>query len=149
MSSQTAIRITLFVLAFLVCVDTHAECEGPQNLPSEQVHIAFDINGDKVSVAERARLGEWVSKTNANYAIQKWVTVIGSASESETNAHALAMKRAVTIAQDALADGLVGAPLQVKTQLYPVTNPNHVSAENREVTIEISPGCPDDCCESR
>lgn len=149
MASQTVIRFSLFLVALVVCVDTHAECNGPQNLPSEQVHIAFDVNGDKVSVAERTRLGEWVSRTNARYTIQKWVTVIGSASESEKNASALALKRAVAIAQDVLADGLVSAPLQVRTQIYPAASPHNPGTESREATVEISPGCPNNCCDGQ
>ncbi|WNC93392.1 hypothetical protein RI103_21540 [Paraburkholderia sp. FT54] len=149
MASQTAIRISLLITALVVCFDTHAECNGPQNQPSEQIHIAFGMNSHKVDVAERVRLGEWVSKANAKYAIQKWVTVVGSASQAERNTNALAMKRAVTVAQDALADGLVSAPLQVKTQIYPVANPGQAGAESREVTVEISPGCPNDCCDGQ
>lgn len=149
MALQTAIRLSLFLVALVVCVDIHAECNGPQNLPSEQVHITFEINGDKVSAAERARLGEWVSRTNAKYTIQKWVTVIGSASEAEGNASALALKRAVAIAQDVLADGLVSAPLQVRTQIYPVANSHNLGTESRETTVEISLGCPNDCCDGQ
>ncbi|CAE6855709.1 hypothetical protein R69927_07755 [Paraburkholderia domus] len=149
MNLKSMVLFSLFPIALAFSSNTYAECSGSQNQPSEQVNIAFDVNGYKVSLAERSRLGEWVSRMNAKYAIQEWVTIVGSASEKEANSNALAMKRAVAVTQDALADGLVNAPFQLKTQIYPVESTDIPSAESREVTVQISPGCPHNCCDGK
>lgn len=149
MSYQFNIRLALSFVVFAFVSNVYAECGGAQNLPSEQTHIAFNVNGEKISHSERKQLGDWVSEMNSKYAVQKWITVVGSASESEANSNALAMNRAVAVAREALEDGLVNAPLQIRTQVYPVRNSNNASAEAREVTVELSPGCPNNCCDGQ
>ncbi|CAM2186160.1 hypothetical protein PSAC2689_60286 [Paraburkholderia sacchari] len=116
-------------------------------MPSEQVHVAFEISSSQISASERTRLREWVDMVNSKYAIQNWITIVGSAAESEPTAKALAMRRAVIVAREALEDGLVNAPLQVKAQVYPVVKSGKTSSDSREVTVEISPGCPNNCCD--
>ncbi|WP_321962851.1 hypothetical protein [Paraburkholderia sp. J7] len=143
------IQYTALALACLYGANTNAACGGSENLPSEQVHIAFEVNGAKISPSERERLRVWVTQANSKYAIQNWITIIGSAAESEHAAKALAMSRAVLVAREALQDGLVNAPLQIKTEIYPVGKSEPASSDYREVTVQISPGCPNNCCDGQ
>ncbi len=59
------------------------------------------------------------------------------------------MRRAVAVATEALEDGLVNAPLQIKTQVYPTGSPGQVHSDSREVIVEVSPGCPNNCCDEQ
>jgi hypothetical protein len=138
----------LLVISFVSPENVKAECKGSQNLPSEQVHIAFNVSDAGIKISERERLKKWISEINSRYIIQHWVTIIGSASQGEKNANNLATSRAVAVAKDAIEDGLINAPLQIKTQIYPIGNPDGLSEETREVTIQVSPGCPNNCCDS-
>ncbi len=146
MIKPTTSTVAAFAMAISYCLNAHAQCNGPSNLPSEQLHVVFKVNEAKIAAGERRRLDQWISAMNSGYAIQQWVTVIGSAAQTEANPNALAMKRAVAVAADALAAGLTRAPMQVKAQVYPVENRGPTNAEFREVTLQVSPGCPDDCC---
>ncbi|NLP63364.1 OmpA family protein [Paraburkholderia sacchari] len=141
------LKYSILALAFLYGMGAKAECKGSQNMPSEQVHVAFEVSSSQISASERTRLREWVDMVNSKYAIQNWTTIVGSAAESEPTAKALAMRRAVIVAREALEDGLVNAPLQVKAQVYPVAKSGKTSSDSREVTVEISPGCPSNCCD--
>jgi ABC-type arginine transport system ATPase subunit len=147
MNNINNIQFLALIMATLYSAGAHAECKGPQNLPSEQIHVAFEENGSQISESEHTRLRDWVTIVNSKYAIQNWITIVGSASESEQRAQALAMNRAVAVARDTLADGLVNAPLQLKTQAYPIGKSGSQSSDSRNVTVEISPGCPNNCCD--
>ncbi|CAG9236376.1 conserved hypothetical protein [Paraburkholderia tropica] len=136
-------------MACLYAAHTQAECKGSQNLPSEQHQVAFKSNESDISQSERARLNDWITLVNSRYAIQNWITIIGSAADREQESKQLAMRRAVTVAQEALGDGLVNAPLQIKVQIYPVANTEPIDSESREVTVQLSPGCPDNCCDGQ
>ncbi|WP_321878837.1 hypothetical protein [Paraburkholderia bannensis] len=146
MKNLKIVQFSVLAMALSCSAVTHAECKGSQNLPSEQTHVVFAANSSQISASERSHLREWVYTINSKYAIQNWITIIGSASEGEHKPQPLAMNRAVAVARDALADGLVKAPLQLKTQTWPDGKSGSQSSDSREVTVQISPGCPDNCC---
>ncbi|NTX28446.1 hypothetical protein HT746_15115 [Burkholderia pyrrocinia] len=127
--------------------DAVAKCQGSQNRPSRQFFVAFDENSDRISVTEANRLRKWASDMNSEYPIQNWIDVIGGASENEKESDRLAMRRAVAVAKDAIGDGLVRAPLQMNTQISPAGSVVETSAETREVIVQISPGCANNCCD--
>ncbi|WP_157664240.1 OmpA family protein, partial [Burkholderia ubonensis] len=104
-------------------------------------------NGDQIVPSEEGRLRQWVSEINSRYPIQNWVFVIGSASKRETEPERLAMRRAVAVTKSIIDDGLVNAPFQMKIQVYPSEGAIESSSETREVTVQVSPGCPNNCCD--
>ncbi|WP_175732777.1 OmpA family protein [Burkholderia ambifaria] len=125
-----------------------AECQGSQNLPSQQLFVAFSPNSHEIAGSEQTRIGQWVSSINSRYPIQNWIYIIGSASKNETSPDKLATKRASMVAKAIIDDGLINAPLQIKTQIYPAGRTAESTPETREVTVQVSPGCPDNCCTS-
>ncbi|MEM5390138.1 hypothetical protein VSR68_42570 [Paraburkholderia phymatum] len=82
----------------------------------------------------------------AKYAIHEFVTFVGGASATEKTPKALATARAVTVAKNALDDGLIDAPMQIKAQVYPTDDTIGNSNDAREVTVQLNPGCPNHCC---
>ncbi|WP_431228120.1 hypothetical protein [Burkholderia contaminans] len=132
--------------SFFFPTNSAAECQGSQNLPSQQFFVAFSANSHEVSKSERIRIGRWVSEMNAKYPIQNWIDIIGSASKNEIDPDQLATKRASTTAKLIIDDGLINAPLQIKTQIYPANSTTESTPDAREVTVQVSPGCPDNCC---
>lgn len=123
-----------------------AECQGSQNLPSQQFFVAFPHNSHEISESEQIRIGRWVSAMNSDYPIQNWITIIGSASKIEADPERLATMRASATAKVVIDDGLINAPFQIKTQIYPANSAAGSTSETREVTIQVSPGCLDNCC---
>ncbi|WP_321857814.1 hypothetical protein [Burkholderia cenocepacia] len=132
--------------SLLFLTNAAAECQGSQNLPSQQFFVAFPHNSHEISESEKIRIGRWVSAMNSDYPIQNWITIIGSASKIEAAPERLATKRASATAKVVIDNGLINAPLQIKTQIYPTSSAAASTSETREVTIQVSPGCLDDCC---
>lgn len=142
------VSIASIVAAFLFAENVSAECQGSQNLPSHQFFVSFSDNSHEIHESERARIGRWISSMNSNYPIQNWIDIIGSASKTETSFDQLARKRASETAKVVIDNGLTNAPLQIKTQIYPANGTSEPSPDTREVIIQVSPGCPDNCCTS-
>ncbi|WP_071775220.1 OmpA family protein [Burkholderia ubonensis] len=142
-----AMLISTILVSFLLSKNAMAECKGSQNLPSQQLFVSFESNGDQIVPPEERRLRQWVSEINSRYPIQNWVFVIGGASKRETEPERLAMKRAVAVTKRIIDDGLVNAPFQMKIQVYPSESAIESSSETREVTVQVSPGCPNNCCD--
>ncbi|WP_420211248.1 hypothetical protein ACN8ZM_27040 [Burkholderia aenigmatica] len=132
--------------SFFFSTNAAAECQGSQNLPSQQFFVAFSPDSHEVSKSERMRIGRWVSAMNAKYPIQNWIDIIGSASRNETGPDQLATKRASATAKVVIDDGLINAPLLIKTQIYPANSTTESTSDTREVTVQVSPGCLDNCC---
>ncbi|WP_321929825.1 hypothetical protein [Burkholderia cenocepacia] len=138
--------IATIATPFLFQASSAAECQESKNLPSRQFFVAFPHNSHEVSESEQIRIGQWISAMNSDYPIQNWITIIGSASKIEANPVRLATKRASATAKVVIDDGLTNAPLQIKTQIYPASSTAGSTSETREVTIQVSPGCLDNCC---
>ncbi|MBN3814572.1 hypothetical protein [Paraburkholderia sp. Ac-20347] len=149
MNQIQSIRVAMFSMALLYATHSMADCKGSRNLPPEQHQVAFESDKADISQPEHTRLKSWIALVNSKYPIQNWTTIIGSAAESEREPKKLAMRRAVTVAREALEDGLVNAPLQIRVQIYPVAKPGPVDSESREVTVQLSPGCPNNCCDGQ
>jgi len=138
--------ITPIAASLLFPSNSAAECQGSQNLPSQQLFVSFSPNSHEVSESEKIRIGRWVSSINSNHPIQNWIDIIGSASKNETDPDRLATKRASATAKIVIDDGLINAPFQIKTQIYPANSTAESTSETREVTVQVSPGCPNNCC---
>ncbi|RQR42244.1 MULTISPECIES: OmpA family protein [unclassified Burkholderia] len=141
----TTLLATATVLLFFPTNAT-AECLGSQNLPSQQFFVSFSPNSHEIAASEKIRIGQWVSKINSKHPIQNWIDIIGSASKNETTPDQLATKRASAVAKVIIDDGLINAPFQIKTQIYPTNSATESTSETREVTVQVSPGCLNNCC---
>ncbi|MBN3749910.1 OmpA family protein [Burkholderia sp. Se-20373] len=135
--------------SFFFSTHAAAECQGSQNLPSQQFFVSFSPNSYEVSKSERMRIERWASTMNTKYPIQNWIDIIGSASGNEISPDQLATKRASATAKVVIDSGLTNAPLQIKTQIYPANSTTDSPSDTREVTVQVSPGCPDNCCTGR
>ncbi|WP_175775948.1 OmpA family protein [Burkholderia anthina] len=144
----------IFIAALLAAVtalsffstNAIAECQGSQNLPSQQFFVAFSPDSHEITKSEQIRIGQWVSEINSKHPIQNWIDIIGSASKNETAPDQLATKRASAVAKVIIDDGLINAPFQIKTQIYPTNSATDSTSETREVTVQVSPGCLNNCC---
>ncbi|WP_175869937.1 hypothetical protein [Burkholderia sp. BCC0397] len=132
--------------SLLFSTNTAAECQVSQNLPSQQFFVAFPRNSHEISESEQIRIGQWISTMNSKHPIQNWIDIIGSASKNEDEPERLATKRASVTAKVVIDDGLINAPLQIKTQIYPANRTTESTSETREVIVQVSPGCVDNCC---
>ncbi|WP_175000278.1 OmpA family protein [Burkholderia lata] len=146
MKILTAALPSIFAALSFLSADATAECQGPQNLPSRQFFVAFSTNSHELTKSEKIRIEQWVSETNSKHPIQNWIDIIGSASKNETTPDRLATKRASAVAKAVIDDGLINAPFQIKTQIYPADSTTKPTSETREVTVQVSPGCLSNCC---
>ncbi|WP_084636104.1 OmpA family protein [Burkholderia metallica] len=144
-----ALSLSIFSVLSFFTTDASAECQGPQNLPSQQFFVAFPPNSPDLTQSEKLRIEQWVSEVNTRHPRQNWVDIIGSASRNETTPDRLATKRAAAVAKAVIDDGLINAPFQIKTQIYPASSTTESTSETREVTVQVSPGCLNDCCTGR
>ncbi|NIF42268.1 OmpA family protein [Burkholderia sp. Tr-862] len=139
---------SLISTLFIFSTNATAECQGSQNLPSEQLFVAFSPKSHEITKSEQTRIEQWVSAINSKHPIQNWIYIIGSASKNETSPDKLATKRASMVTKAIIDDGLINAPFQIKTQIYPASGTAESTSETREVTVQVSPGCLDNCCTS-
>ncbi|VWB82373.1 hypothetical protein BLA6993_03911 [Burkholderia lata] len=149
MNILTMVLASIFSSLFFLSTGAIAECQGPQNLPSRQFFVTFSPNSHEITKSERIRIEQWVSETNSKHPIQNWIDIIGSASKNEAVPNQLATKRASVVAKVVIDDGLINAPLQIKTQIYPASSTTESASETREVTVQVSPGCLNNCCTGR
>ncbi|WP_175013384.1 hypothetical protein [Burkholderia lata] len=138
--------IASIATSFSFSTNAAAECQGSQNLPSQQLFVDFLPNSHEASESDKARIRRWVSATNSRYPIQNWIDIIGSASKNENAPDQLATKRASAVAKVVIDDGLINAPFQIKTQIYPTNSVTEPASETRAVTVQVSPGCTNNCC---
>ena len=126
-----------------------AKCENSQNMPGEQIFIPFKKNEKTLSPAEAKRLKDWASSMNEKYHIQQWLSIGAHAQPNEDMPDSLALARAVSTAKLALDDGLVKVPIEIKSHVGSIGNPASYSDDGRSVTLQLSPGCPDNCCDGQ
>ncbi|CAM2170530.1 OmpA family protein [Paraburkholderia sacchari] len=126
-----------------------AKCQGSQNMPSEQIFIPFEKNEKAPSPAEVRRLKDWASAMNKKYHVQQWLSIGAHAQPDEDMPDTLALSRAVSTAKLALDDGLVKAPIEIKSHVGSMGNPASYGDNGRSVTLQLNPGCPDNCCDGQ
>jgi hypothetical protein len=142
MSSVLAIISTFAPQSF-------AECKGSTNLPGEQIFLTFKKNENFLSPTEAKRLKDWTASMNEKYKIQQWLSIGAHARPDEDMPDTLALSRAVSTAKLALDDGLVKAPIEIKSHVGSPGNSASYSDDARSVTLQLSPGCPDNCCDGK
>lgn len=126
-----------------------AQCKGSMNLPGEQIFLRFEKNETSLSSAEARRLKDWAASMNEKYHTQQWLSIGAHAQPDENMPDTLALSRAVSTAKLALDDGLVKAPIEIKAHVGSLGNSASYSDDARTVTLQLSPGCPDNCCDGK
>ena len=93
-------------------------------------------------------MASWTLDMKLGYPVHLWTVVVGVATPDEKKASTLAAERA-TVAKKLITEfGLTKAPIEIKSYVdhWPESKSNE--NESRAVTIQLSPGCPKDCCEN-
>jgi hypothetical protein len=126
-----------------------AKCEYPVNFPSEQLSLTFKKNESALAPSDVEKLREWANSMNAKYPVQQWLSIGAHAQPDEDMPDTLASARGVAIAKLALDDGLVKAPIEIRNRVGSFGNPASYSDDARTVILQLSPGCPDNCCDRK
>ncbi|WP_143746436.1 hypothetical protein [Caballeronia catudaia] len=142
-SSLKSVLISLVMF----CAECHAACTGSSNRPAQYFSIVFEKEHSDISPEQAQRFGTWASEMLARFPLQQWLSISGDAMPNEVEPNALARRRAVEVAKLALDRGLSIAPIEIKIEVGSVGNPNSYGSEGRSAFIQLSSGCPNDCCE--
>jgi hypothetical protein len=143
------VTASALVIISVFSPQSFAECKGSTNLPGEQISLTFKKNEHSLSSSEAKRLKDWSESMNEKYHIQQWLSIGAHAQPDEDMPDTLALSRAVSTAKLALDDGLVKAPIEIKSHVGSFGNSASYSDEARSVTLQLSPGCPDNCCDGK
>jgi len=133
-------------LAFL-SPSPFAKCTGSANLPSQQLFLTFEKNSRTLENSQFKRLEDWAKSMNSRYPIQQWLQVTAEAQPDEDKPDDLAQARAVAAVKAALDSALVKAPIEIKINVGSFGNPSSYSEAERSVTLQLTPGCRNNCCE--
>lgn len=115
----------------------------------EQLSVTFKKNEKTPAPAEVTRLKEWAKSMNEKFPIQPWLSIGAHAQPDEDMPDTLATARAVSIAKLALDDRLVKAPIEIRSHVRSFGNPASFGDDARIATLQLSPGCPDNCCDGK
>ncbi|WP_250476011.1 hypothetical protein [Caballeronia sp. GAFFF1] len=126
---------------------SEAACNGSLNMPAQHLIVHFGKGSSEPSVEEKARLNAWAVDMNARFPLHQWLMVDGAATPDEDTPQALASRRAVNTAKAALDAGLIRAPIEVKSEVGSFGSPSTYLPEENSATLQLSPGCPDNCCQ--
>ncbi|WP_143809058.1 hypothetical protein [Paraburkholderia susongensis] len=133
-------------LTLLSC-NCFAKCAGSVNLPGQQLFLVFGKNSHVLEDGQLKKLNDWAKSLNIQYPVQTWLQVSAEAQPDEDRPDDLAMARAVDVVKTALDDGLVKAPIEIKTNVGSFGNPSSYGETSRTVTLQLTPGCKNNCCE--
>ncbi|MBN3786809.1 hypothetical protein [Burkholderia sp. Ac-20353] len=126
-----------------------AECSGSVNLPGQQVSVEFNKNETSPSTGEAEKLKAWAKQMNEKYPIHQWLSIGAKAQPDEDHPDDLAISRAISLAKLALDYGLVRAPIELKSHVGSFGNPASYGGDWRTATLQLTPGCPNNCCDSK
>jgi hypothetical protein len=139
---------TRFIGFVLGAVTVSAQaCATSQNLPGQNVDVTFDTNFARPSVDQIFKLANWAIDMRLKFAIHEGVYVGGLAEQTEKAPRALATERAEGIKQMLVQFGLTKAPFAVHSATYIPFDAQDRKENGRRVEIELSPGCPNNCCD--
>ncbi|WP_124480826.1 hypothetical protein [Burkholderia stagnalis] len=124
-----------------------AKCAGSVNLPSQQAFFKFHKNEKSLDPIETKRLIDWATEMQKKYPVHQWLSISAEAQPDEDRPNDLAASRAVSLAKLALDDGLVRAPIELKTHVGSLGNPASYGDDARMGVLQLNPGCPNNCCD--
>jgi hypothetical protein len=138
------------IVAFgLLSINAHA-CNTYQNLPGENIDLYFERNSAQVSTDQVLRLANWAIDMRSRHPIQEVLSVGGLAEASENEPRKLAMRRADAAKAMLTQFGFTQVPYDMHAGVYtPLEHWIEPPEKIRRAEIELSPGCPDNCCDGK
>ena len=133
--------------ASLAAIPSWAECNGSVNRPGEPISFSFAKNSSVLEKAESEKFDAWIVEMNGKYSIQNWLSIVGQAGAFEDKPDDLALSRAAYIAKRAIDARFIKAPIEIKSYVGSMGNPASAGPAARTVAVELSPGCPNNCCD--
>jgi hypothetical protein len=140
-------KIKLVALILSAATVNSPACQSAQNLPGQNIDLFFGKNSSQLSTNQILKLANWAVDTRLKYPIQDGMYIGGLADASEKESKELAMRRAEA-AQTLLTQfGFAKIPYEVRGRIYKPYDPNDPRESGKRVEIELSPGCPNHCCD--
>ncbi|MGF6812385.1 hypothetical protein OKW30_007577 [Paraburkholderia sp. Clong3] len=143
-------NIKLGAVAFGLLSISAQACNTSQNLPGQNIDLYFERNSTQVSADQILKLANWAIDMRLKYPIQEVLSIGGVAEASEKEPKQLAMQRADTAKAMLIQFGLTQVPYDVRAGIYkPLEHFVEPPEKVRRVEIELSPGCPNNCCDGK
>jgi hypothetical protein len=143
-------NIKFGIAAFgLLSINAHA-CNTSENLPGENIDLYFERNSAQVSTDQVPGLANWAIDMRSRYPIQEVLSVGGLAEASEKEPQKLARRRADTAKAMLIQFGFTQVPYDLRAGVYtPLEHLIEPPEKIRRAEIELSPGCPNNCCDGK
>jgi hypothetical protein len=138
---SAVLALSSFVLPVLAC-------SGPQNQPTEQLTVNFDRGSSTLRSDSIVRLANWSVDMKIKYPIRLWFSVVGMAGPDEKNANRLAAQRAENVKRMTDLFSMSATQLSEVRSYVNSRQETEMTGDNGAVvTIDLNPGCPNDCCD--
>ncbi|HEY2021547.1 hypothetical protein [Paraburkholderia sp.] len=125
-------------------------CNTSHNLPGQNIDLYFGRNSAQVPTDQVLKLANWAIDMRLRYPIQEVLSIGGMAEASEKEPKKLAMQRGEAAKTMLTQFGLDQVPYDVRAGIYkPLRHLVESPAKVRRVEIELSPGCPNNCCDGK
>lgn len=125
-------------------------CNTSQNLPGQNIDLYFEKNSAQVSTDQVLRLANWAIDMRSRYPIQDVLSIGGLAEASEKEPTKLAMRRANMAKAMLIQFGFTHVPYDMRAGVYrPLKHLIEAPEKIRRTEIELSPGCPNNCCDGK
>ncbi|RKE36849.1 hypothetical protein B0G76_3062 [Paraburkholderia sp. BL23I1N1] len=142
-------NIKLAALVFgLMAIGAQA-CESSQNLPGQNIDLYFEKNSAQVSADQVLKLANWAVDMRLLYPIQEVLSIGGLAEMSEKEPRNLVTQRAEIAKTMLMQFGLTQVPYDVRGRIDKPFGSVEPPEKVRRAEIELSPGCPNNCCDGQ
>ncbi|MBV8453268.1 MAG: hypothetical protein JOZ29_13495 [Deltaproteobacteria bacterium] len=143
-------NIKSIVVAFGLLSISAQACNTSQNLPGQNIDLYFERDSIQPSTDQVLKLANWAIDMRLKYPTQEMLSIGGLAEASEKEPKKLAMRRADTAKSMLIQFGLTQVPYDVRAGVYrPLEHLVEPPEKVRRVEIELSPGCPNNCCDGK
>lgn len=124
-------------------------CETSQNLPGQNIDLYFGRDSAQVSADQVLKLANWAVDMRLRYPIQEVLSIGGLAEASEKDPGNLATQRAEVAKTMLMQFGLTHVPYDVRGRVDNPFGSVESPEKVRRAEIELSPGCPNNCCDGQ
>lgn len=134
-------------LAALLLSTSAFACIGPQNRPTQTVSVSFEKNSATLTSKEIVRIASWGIDMKSSFPIQLWTNIVATSAPDEKNAPQLAARRATLVKDLAIQFGLANGGSEVHSYVDNAASLNGSFTMSGQ--IDLSPGCPNNCCDGQ
>ncbi|WP_233837298.1 hypothetical protein [Paraburkholderia sp. ZP32-5] len=139
------IALTIGVLSLSVSAQA---CDTARNLPGQNIDLYFEKNSTQISSDQTLKMANWAIDMRLKYPIQEVLSVRGLAEANEREPGKLALQRADKAKAMLMQFGLTQVEYDIHGAIYrPLVHYVELPETIRRVEIELSPGCPNNCCD--